>query len=318
MDNRQSVLITGGSGRIGKFIVNNLKDYYKVVVYDTKKPKQSDVDFIEGDLRDLDKFRQVTKNIDNIIHLAAYFTDRVMPSYSEGWDVNSTGTFNVFESAVRNNVKKVVYASSICATGIATWVTSDHGLEYFPVDEKHHCRPENLYGVTKLLAEKLAWMYAIRSETIFIGFRIATVYFKSMEDGIDESTSSIVNKFIKDPTIFLNLEPLPDEKRSTYKIADPRSAEKDLTWQYIDARDLAQAFKLALLKNNIKYEIYNIGAADTPTSWESLKLAKYFYPEVPILDPSSFLIDKKKPLWDIKKAQQELDYKPQHSWKEYL
>ena len=317
MNRKKRVLITGGSGRLGEFIINKLKDDYHISVMDIRKPEGLSVNFIKCDITDLEGLKKATENIDIIIHLAALMCERIIPTYPKGWDVNCTGTFNIFEAAVANNIEKVVYASSICATGIITWVSSKHSIEYFPVDEEHPCKPEDLYGTSKLVAEKLAWMYSKRSDTIFIGFRIATVWFKS-DEGIAKTTEGMVNKYIKDPTAFLNLDPSPDEKRSIYKVKDPRAASKDLTWQYVDARDVAQAFKLSLEKSDIKCEVYNIGAGNTPTNWDSIKLAKYFYPGVPILDALSFLVDKKRPLWDITKAQKELGYRPEYSWEEYI
>jgi len=317
MNRKKKVMITGGSGRLGKFIINKLKDDYYISVIDMEKPEWLSVDFIKCDITDLDGLKKATENIDVIIHLAAFATERGIPTYPKGWDVNCTGTFNIFETAAVNNIEKVVYASSICATGINTWVSSKHSIKYFPVDEEHPCKPESLYGTSKLVAEKLAWMYSKRSDTIFIGFRIASVWFKS-DEGVYKNTKDKVNRYIKDPTAFLNLDPVPDKKTSIYKVKDPRAAYKDGIWQYVDARDVAQAFKLSLEKNDIKCEIYNIGAGNTPTNWESIKLAKYFYPGVQILDPLSFLVDKKRPLWDITKAQIELGYRPEYSWEEYI
>jgi len=316
MLNQEKVMIIGGSGKLGEFIIKKLKSDFDICVMDIKEPKDKDVAFIKGDITNLDSMKKATRNIDMIIHLAAYMSERIMPSYAEGWDVNCTGIFNVFEAAVANKIKKVVFASSICATGLITWASSNHSIEYFPVDEEHPCKPQGLYGTSKLIAEKLAWMYTKRSDTSFIGLRIASVWFKS-EEGIDKATEGLINKYIKDPAAVLNI-PLPDEKRSVYVIEDPRAATKDLTWQYVDARDVAQAFELALKKKDIKFGIYNIGAADTPTKWESIKLAKYFYPDVPINNPVVFLVDKKRPLWDISKAQKELGYKPNYTWEEYI
>jgi nucleoside-diphosphate-sugar epimerase len=301
-------MITGGSGLIGGFIIRDLRENYDLKVFDIKQPKDRDIEFIQGDLRNLGKLKETTKDVDCIIHLAAYSRERSIPSYPEGWEVNCTSTFNVFESAVLNRVEKVIFASSICAAGVITWTSSDHSINYFPIDEQHPCKPQDLYGTSKLIGENLAWMYAKRSETIFIGLRMATVWFKS-EQGIDPGTEMIINTYVKDPSAFLAVMP-PTEKR--------RFAVKDLTWQYVDARDVVQAFRLCLEKKDIKYGIYNTGAEDTPSNWDSLKLAQFFYPEVPIRNPEIFLVDKKRALWDISKARKELGYKPMHNWKEYF
>lgn len=307
MSNNQKVLIIGGSGKIGEFIIKELKEKCDISVFDVKEPKDNDLKFIRGDIRDLESLKENTKNIDTIMHLGAYPNEYAIPSYPQGWDVNFTGTFNVFEAAVTNKVKKIVYASSICATGILTWASSDHSIKYFPVNEEHPCNPQNLYGTSKLIAEKLAFMYARRSNTSFIGFRIASVWFKS-EEGIDETTKLKLKSYIKDPSCVSTIT--CENKQRAINI-------KDLTWQFVDARDVAQAFYLALEKKDIKYGIYNIGSVETPSNWDSIKLAKYFYPDVRISNPLVFLVDKKRALWDISKAQKELGYNPLHNWQEY-
>ena len=306
MASREKILITGGAGQIGEMLINELKKDYDILVVDIKKPRVQDVEFICDDLRDIEKVKEFTKGIDYIIHLAAYSREGTIPSYPEGWQVNCTDTFNVFESAVVNNVKKVVFASSICAVGPITWTSPDHSIKYFPIDELHPMRPQNLYGTSKLIGENLAWMYSKRSATRFVGFRMATVWFKS-ERGIDPTTDMFVS-YVKDPTSIERLP--PTEKR--------RFAFYDLTWQYVDARDVVQAFRLGIEKTINGCEFFNIGAADTPSDWESFKLAKYIYPEVPLRDPLIFLIDKKCALWDISKARKELGYKPVYNWKEYI
>jgi nucleoside-diphosphate-sugar epimerase len=175
------------------------------------------------------------------------------------------------------------------------------------MDEQHPTRPQDLYGTSKLIGDNLAWMYAKRTGTSFICLRMATIWFKS-EQGIDPSTQMIINSYVRDPAAVLAIP--ETEKR--------RFAMRDISWQYVDARDVAQAFRLCLEKKDIKYGIYNIGAEDTPSSWDSLRLAQFLYPEVSFRNPLIFLLDKKKALWDISKARKELGYKPKHNWKEYF
>lgn len=279
----------------------------EVKALDVQEPKTRDVEFIRGDLRDLTKLKEITKGIDCIIHLAAYSRERSIPSYPEGWEVNCTSTFNVFEAAALNGVKKVIFASSICAAGPITWASPNHSLEYFPIDEQHPCHPQDLYGTSKLIGENVAWMYSKRCDTRFIGLRMATVWFRT-EKGIDPGTEWLINTYVQDPGAWSAIP--ATEKR--------RFAVKDLAWQYVDARDVVQAFRLCLENQDIKYGIYNIGAEDTPSSWDSLQLARYFYPEVSVRDPLGYLVDKKRALWDISKARKDLGFRPVHHWKEFM
>lgn len=301
------ILVTGGSGRIGLRVLESLrKAGHDPVDFDVVPPEE-DFEYIKGTISDKNTMEKVFKGVDSVIHLAAYPTEVTIPSYPEGWDVNCTGTFNVFHAAERAAVKKVVYASSICATGILTWTSPISMLKYFPVDEKHPCAPQNLYGTSKLISEKLAFMYSRRSLTIFIGLRIASVWFDEKDGHPTDSTKNLVKKYVVDPSQVFNLPAYP-----TLSI----DSLKDLTWQYVAVSDVATAFKLAIA-NGKNTAVYNIGAADTCSDWDSLKLAQYFHPDVRIHNPLQFLIDPKKALWSISKAQRELGYRPSHDWRQF-
>jgi nucleoside-diphosphate-sugar epimerase len=309
------ILVTGGSGRIGIRTMQLLqKSGHELVNLDVVPPKTSIGEFIKGQLTDRNLIDKVTKDVDAILHLAAYPTEPSIPNYPEGWDVNCTGTFNIFEYGAKNKVKKVVYASSICATGLITWVSSNHGIRYFPVDEDHPCSPQNLYGLSKLLAEETARMYAVRSETSFIGLRFATVWFDAPDGGPDDFTKMLIDKFVRDPEALIKR---PSEYASLFAPLTV-DALKDLCWQYVGVWDVAEACRLALEKKDVKYAVYNIGAADTCSDWDSLKIVQMFYPGVPLRNPLVFLVNKKATLWDISKAQRELGYTPKFHWKEYV
>lgn len=304
------VLVIGGSGRIGQRIMEVLAvSGHEPIDFDILPPKKK-FGFIKGTITDRNQVQSATKNVDAVIHLAAYPTETSIPNYPEGWAINCTGTFNVFEAAVNNNVTRILYASSICASGILTCCSPHQFIEYFPVDEKHPARPENLYGISKLISEELANMYALRSETTFVGLRIATVWFDQPEGGLAASTKQLIEKYVLDPSAIVNMK----QECTPLNI----NAAKDLAWQYVALSDVALAFKLALERGTIGSRVYNIGAADTCSDWESLKLAKTFYPHVRIRNAPQFKRYPKKALWSISKAQKELNYKPEFNWQRIL
>ena len=125
------VLVTGGSGKIGMRTMQVLqKAGHKVTDFDIVPPKEGDYKFIKGSLTNRRQVNRALKGMDVVVHLAAYPTETSAPTYLDMWDVNHTGSFNIFEYAIKNNLKKIVYASSICATGLITWVTPNHSIEY--------------------------------------------------------------------------------------------------------------------------------------------------------------------------------------------
>jgi UDP-glucose 4-epimerase len=115
------VLITGGAGFIGSNLAKRLvEDGHSVVVLDSllrgnklDKETYSKIEFIKGDVRDLQTVNQASKNCDLIFHFAAVLgVDIVADNPVETMDVEVIGTRNVVEAAFLNNVKKIMYAST--------------------------------------------------------------------------------------------------------------------------------------------------------------------------------------------------------------
>jgi len=289
------VLITGGSGKIGKFVVPELeRTGHEIKIFDLEEPKDSKHDFIKGDLRNLEEVEEATRDIEAVVHLAAIPHD-IPGEPQELMGINVMGTFHVLEAAARNNVKRVVFASSVSAYGFLFW-KKPIAVEYFPIDEKHPCKPDDMYGLSKIISEKLCYAYTQRYDICTICLRLATVWFPH---------GDAVTKYL-----------LSSAQQPKSDIDLPF---RDVKWGYVDVRDVAQAFQLALEKKGVKHEVYNITAADVCSDMDSLELVKLYYPEVKsILNKNGFLADKKRTLFDISKAQKELGYKPKFNWRDYL
>lgn len=295
------ILVTGGSGRIGQKLVPELaKKGNEVAVFDIVKPP-TDVEFFGGDLLNAESVKKGTEGIDVLIHLAAIPFD-LPREYKKLWDINFTGTFHVLNAAAQNNVRRVILASSICTMGIGFWNRNPIELLYFPIDEQHPTKPTDLYGTSKLVGEQLAYMYTKRFGIETMCLRLASVCFTNAGGG---PASGWAEEFERDiRPYYLNPEAA---------IGKP---EKDWAWEYVDENDVVQAFLLAVEKNNVEHEIYNIGASDTPTDMDSLELAKMYYPKARIKKEEEFLQNRKRSLYDISKAQNELRYNPKVRWPE--
>jgi UDP-glucose 4-epimerase len=142
------ILVTGGSGFIGSHLVDALKERgHDVAVYDTQTPVRQDVKFFQGDLLNFDKLLAATKDVEVIYHLAA--TSNINNMYADpqlGERVNSGGTLNVLESARKNNVQVVIYASTV-------WVYDQcKGKQPF-TEEQQLAPPKHLYTATKIAGE---------------------------------------------------------------------------------------------------------------------------------------------------------------------
>ncbi len=145
--NNQNILITGGTGSFGKkFVEIVLKKFNpnKVIIYSRDELKQYEMSknlskfekklrFLIGDIRDLDRLKFAMEGVDILIHAAALKqVDTAEYNPFEVVKTNVMGTDNVISAAIKSNVKKSLALSTDKAAA-----------------------PINLYGATKLTADKL-------------------------------------------------------------------------------------------------------------------------------------------------------------------
>ena len=139
------MLIIGGSGFIGTHLIDKIsKDKYDIVNFDKKESSSFPETTIIGDIRDLNHLKQVTKNIDLIIHLAAEHEDNIQPK-SLYYDVNVKGTQNIVDACIINNVNRIIFTSSVAV----------YGLDLADAHEDSKPNPFNDYGKSKLQAEQI-------------------------------------------------------------------------------------------------------------------------------------------------------------------
>lgn len=284
-----NILITGGSGRLGQYIVSRLEKEHTIRNLDLADVYEGKHEYVHGDVTSLDDMIRATRGMDAVVHLAGI--PRLTDDTEGIFKINVAGVFCVLEACARNNVRKVVLASSVCAGGFIFW---QHPVtpEYFPVDENHPVHPDDAYGLSKLLAEQMCQAYTKRYEIDTVCLRIATVWFPDYK-----ATEDLI-------------ELLSGEN------ADAHPRLKDCKWQYVDARDVAQAFELALIRSPGGFRIYNVGAATVPTERTALELVRYYYPDVKcIRNASGLAVTCDGALFDISLAQRELGYSPEFSWR---
>jgi nucleoside-diphosphate-sugar epimerase/2-polyprenyl-3-methyl-5-hydroxy-6-metoxy-1,4-benzoquinol methylase len=169
-----NILITGGTGFIGSRLALKCREKgFSVRCFgqrnteaeseNSRELEQRGVELVFGSILDERELAQAVKGIDLVVHLAAAQHEANVPD-QHFWDVNVHGTQRLLEACVSAGVKRFVHGSTIGVYGDASR----------PIDETSTCRPENIYGVTKLEGERLALTYRDRIELVVI--RISETY----------------------------------------------------------------------------------------------------------------------------------------------
>lgn len=194
-----SFLVTGGAGFIGSNIVEKILYLgYKVKVLDnfstgkreniTEFLKNSNFDLIEGDIRDIDTCRKACKDVDYVIHQAAWGSvprSIEMPLLYD--DINVKGHLNMMQAARENNVKKFVYASSSAVYGDDPILPKQEGSEGKVISP---------YALTKRINEEYADLYYRLYGLETVGLRYFNVFGKRQDP--NGAYAAVIPKFIKE------------------------------------------------------------------------------------------------------------------------
>jgi nucleoside-diphosphate-sugar epimerase len=252
----QRVLVTGGTGKAGHWIVKHLVERgYDVVNVDLRLPAQPICRCLTADLTDLgqvvDAFSPHSTGsrapYAGVIHMAAIPRPHMHPN-SEVWRVNTLSTYNVLEACGLLGIRRVVLGSSESSYGLC-FANEFFEPKYLPLDEAHPQLPEDTYGLTKLVGEATAAMFHRRDGTQILSYRIGNVL--SPEDH-----ASIKARF--------------DHPEDRLRIL----------WSYIDARDLAITCRLGIEKDGLGCEPLIIAADDSSSIIPSRELVRRFLPGV--------------------------------------
>jgi nucleoside-diphosphate-sugar epimerase len=162
----KNVLLTGGCGLTGRTLAGMLRDTYSVTHLEMSDPGDG-LPLIQADLRSPQDVAKACENMDAVVHVAALHGAAWNKLGDDvGFEVNVVGTKNILEGAVKAGVKRVVFTSSIWASG--------HGSPappYLPMDEAMQREPAELYGLTKILGEAMCRYTSATSDVSTIVLR---------------------------------------------------------------------------------------------------------------------------------------------------
>jgi nucleoside-diphosphate-sugar epimerase len=282
------VLVTGGSGKLGRAVLRDLvTNGYEVVNVDQALHPDVTCRTVRIDLTNygqvleavLGETDEMGGGFDAVVHLAAIPAPGLFAN-SRTFHNNVPTSYNVFEACRVAGVRNVVFASSETVLGLPF----DRPPPYVPLDEEYFPRPETAYSLGKLLDETMAAQYCRwDGELKMVALRFSNVMY------------------VEDYKAFPSFD------------ADARLRKWNL-WGYIDARDGAQAVRRGIEADFRGFEAFIIANADTVMQRSNSSLMAEVFPGVPHKSPLS----TNGTLLSIDKARRLLDYNPQHSWRNHV
>lgn len=283
--NYQSIAITGGSGRLGQYIIKRLGDDVRITVLDQVAPK-ADVGFIQVSITDSDGLTAALNSAeaDAVIHLAAIPNPRVA-SAQECFSVNTVGTWAILHAAEQAGAKRAVIASSDSATGLhhnpKNW-----SPQYLPVDEKHPLRPTDPYSLSKAVSEVIAKSFADRGLLEVLAIRPGHIVFQPEYPEIKARGADVNNYHY---------------------------------WSYVAPEDVAEAFALALDLEDGSFDCFFIGAADGYNENPTLELLAQRLGKTPdVRKQEIYDALPTASIFDASHAMQKLGFEPKINWRSLL
>ncbi len=266
-----TILVTGGAGYIGSFIVRELVEKgYKVIVIDNlvyghKKSLPKEAVFVEGDIGDKELLSKIfTENkVDAVMHLAAFcYVGESVKQPEKYFKNNVHNSLILLDTMLKHNVKKMVFSSTCSVYGIPDKV---------PITEEEPVKPINPYGETKLIFENKLKEIAKKQGLKFISLR----YFNAAGAALDGDMGEDHDPETHLIPIILQTALGKREHVEIYG-TDYETDDGTCIRDYIHVLDLASVHILALeaLDKAFDHNFYNLGTGKGYSVKEIISVAK--------------------------------------------
>ena len=289
-----AVLVTGGSGRLGRAVVKELNDHCAVSTIDCA-PAAFALPHGVVDILDLQALYKAIKGHDAVVHIAA-LDSHVKATPGEVFKTNAIGTWNVLHAAFEAGVRKVVVCSSNAVTGL-NFSNKDRPPLYLPYDEDHPLHPTHAYGLSKQIGEVAARSFADQGRMEVICLRPSYVAFSDIVRLMVARVQEPERTHFPWMAVGEYLEPL------------------QLLRSYVHPTDVARCFRLALEAKNIRYDVFFVSAADSFDATPTLAHIETTYGRLPdIRKPWIFERNPYASVIDCARARERLGWEPTTDW----
>jgi nucleoside-diphosphate-sugar epimerase len=287
-----TVAVTGGNGKIGEAILQNLSDHGYETVNITRGKRREEISdtYITTDLLDAGQtYGALAKaDADAIIHMGTIPNPYSHQEYRT-YESNTMSTVHILEAL---GLESCCLASSINAMG-AEHQCRPPQVEYLPIDEEHPRTPDDIYGIAKHAMEVTADGFGRRPDSTLT---ISTLRFPWVPN-----EKEIVENFAEADR---SIEALRDD--------DPWSG-RDVMFSYIHINDVTEIARKAVEADYKGYESFWAVAGDTTAGVPTEDVIAEFFSDAEVRE----IFEGYETLFDLSKAERLLDWTPERSWREY-
>lgn len=285
MSNHRTVVVTGGLGRSGRWIADRLaEEGWRVVCVDRTHPgweidARENLDFRAADLADRGQALDLLGELDPdaVVHWAALPSPTRHPG-GRVFETNVLAAYNVLAGAGRAGAR-VAWSSSESAYGFP-FAEEKRLPERLPIRETDPLRPEDPYGTSKVVGEEVAKMVTRRFGVPVASIRPSWIQY-------------------------------PGEYECVEARADLAAGAGNF-WSYVDVRDVASVVSAALEAEFSGHEAFHAAAADNYLEQPIEDALREFFGEL----PDDCNVSGDESALSAEKADEVLDWKPDHSWRE--
>lgn len=292
------IFFTGGSGKAGKHVIPYLLEQgHTVMNVDLTPLPHPGVYNLIADITDSGQMFNALSSyaglhelepgngvpgFDAVVHFAAVPRILIKPD-NETFRVNTVGTYNVIEAAVKLGIRKIIIASSETTYGVC-FSDGQTDPKSLPLEEDYDVDPMDSYGLSKVVNEQTARTFQRRSGADIYALRIGNV-----------------------------IEPHEYAELFPYYFQHPEVRRRN-AFCYIDARDLGQIVDLCLQKDGLGFQIFNAGNDHNGAVLPTRELVRRFFPNVPLTRE----LGEHEALFSNRKIREVLGFKEQHNWRKYV